>query len=647
MNQADIHKTLLELQAKTAGKFRLDDVPEAGPFEMRLASNLPFIKKLFFSLYPEDEHRQVFDKLLMQLYELFIFRPADLKRSDLKRSKDPRWYQSEKMVGMQLYTDHFNSDLKGLISKLDYFEELGVNFLHLMPLMKRPKGENDGGYAVSHYTEVDRKFGSNDELKELTRNLRKKGMFLMLDFVVNHTSDEHEWAKKAKKGDKKYQDHYYMFPDRTLPNLFDRSMLEIFPETAPGNFTYEESIEQWVMTTFNSYQWDLNYRNPEVFLSMFKNLIDLGNMGVDIIRFDALAFLWKKLDTTSQNLPEAHSLIQLFRMCTQVVAPGMIYLAEAIVAPKEIVKYFGQGNECEIAYNATLMALLWESIATKETRLIRKSLSEVPLKSEFGTWINYARCHDDIGLGFEDEHIYGVGWDASEHRKFLIRYYCRELDWSPAKGLKFMYNPENEDARITGSMASLAGLETALEKKDKNGIAEAVAKINLLHSILLSYGGIPMIYSGDEIGTLNDYSFLEDPAKKDDSRWVNRPYLHWETVNQLKKGKDHSADIFFNLQRLIAVRKSLPVFADSNNCSLEDCPNPHIFAFMRWSPSEDNVLMLCNFDDNPQTIDGAWLQKIGFHIPAGYTDLAKDWKATLKDEVLILKAYEFLWLRKE
>lgn len=647
MNQAQTHKTLLHLHKKTK-EFNLNSSLETKQFEMRLAANLPIIEKLFFSLYKKEAHQKTFESLLDTFYELFSARPEGLKKLDLERAAAPNWYQSEKMVGMQLYVDLFNTDLKGVADKIDYFEDLGVNFIHLMPIMKSPKKENDGGYAVSDYTQVEKKFGSNKDLISLTEKLHKRGMYVMLDFVVNHTSNEHDWVKKAKKGIKKYQDFYYLFPDRTLPNLFDRSMLEIFPETAPGNFSFIPEIEHWVMTTFNSYQWDLNYRNPEVFVEMLKNLLKVGELGVDIIRFDALAFLWKKLDTISQNLPEAHILIQLFRMTTQVVAPGIIYLAEAIVAPNEIVKYFGegsmQGNECEVAYNATLMALLWESIATKETRLLRKSIATIPKKSNHGTWINYARCHDDIGLGFDDNHIYEVGWNAVEHRKFLLNYYGQKLDWSPAKGLLFMYNPETEDARITGSMASLLGLETALEKKDELAIELSISRINMLHNILLSYGGIPMIYSGDEIGTLNDYSFLKDKKKKDDSRWVNRPKLDWEIIKKLPKEENYASNIYDTLKQLISLRKSLPVFADRNNCTIEDCPNFHILAYMRWSLEENNILILCNFDDRLQIIENSWMQKIGFNVNNGVKNIVTDKKIVLKGDVLVLEPYEFMWL---
>lgn len=652
MNQASHHQSLQNFKKKYKNKLQLPEDEISNGFELRLAINFSLIRELFFSLYDESSFQNEFENLLLTLYSQFKKRPKALKLLDYERVSDPHWYLNEKWVGMQLYTDLFNKDIKGVADKIPYFEELGINFLHLMPLMESPEFDNDGGYAVSSYTKVDSRFGTNADLKSLTAELHKKNMVLMLDFVVNHTADNHEWALKAKKGEKKYQDYYYMYPDRSVPDRFDECMMEVFPQTAPGNFSYIEEIDQWVMTTFNTYQWDLNYSNPAVFIEMLGNLIDMGNFGVDIIRFDALAYLWKKEGTLSQNLPEAHKLVQLFRLCTQVIAPGMIYLAEAIVAPTEIVKYFGQGsmqgNECEVAYNATLMALLWESVATSETRLIYKSLSNLPSKPGDCTWINYARCHDDIGLGFEDTHIREVGWDPYLHRQYLLDYYCRGTVNSPAKGEEFMHNPETGDGRITGSLASLAGLETALEEEDHYKISLAVNKINMLHGIILSFGGLPMIYYGDETGTLNDYSYVNEAHKKEDSRWLNRPQIDWEKVATItgKKNKSAQNKVYVHLKKLISLRKSLPVFADNNNITLEFTPNKHIFSYTRWSEHSPNILVICNFSYRRELLDAWWLHKVSFNISDGAKNLITGNIVELEGAYLVLEPYECMWLKK-
>lgn len=644
MNQTSLHRLLASNELDNPEKANLKEL-----FDLRLSTNLSIIQNLFFSLYPEPILPNSFP-LLELLPELFKKRPVTLQIQDLKRLKNANWYQSEKMVGMQLYVDHFNKDLKGLETKIPYFEKLGVNLLHIMPVTTRPKGENDGGYAVNSYTQVDKKYGSKTDLLNLTKKLRSKNMHLMMDFVVNHTSDEFPWAKKAMAGDKKYQDYYYTYPDRNLPDEFEHSLPEVFPQTSPGNFTFNTKMNRWVMTVFNDYQWDLNYTNPMVFMDMLTNLVELANLGVDVIRFDALAFLWKKLGTNSQNLPEAHSLITLFRMCLQVVAPGVVLLAEAIVSPQEIIKYFGEGikkgNECEIAYNATLMALLWNSIATKKTHLLYKNLMNLPMKPIEGTWINYIRCHDDIGLSFDDRYIYEVGWDASSHRKFLLDYYCQKLDWSPAMGEIFMYNPKNGDGRITGSAASLLGLEKGLEQTNQKLIKLAVNKILMLHAIILSYGGIPMIYAGDEIGTLNDYSYLKNKALKEDSRWANRPKQDWKIVSELDKIDTPQTQIFRSLKKLIRIRKNTPVFADKNNLVLHQTSNPHIFMFERTSNSDKDVLVICNFDESIHVIDAAVVASKGYATKGKLKDLVLGESITLKSGLLEINPFQILWLSK-
>ncbi|TFG78967.1 MAG: alpha amylase [Flavobacteriales bacterium] len=643
MNQTALHQLMISAHPDLIQDKDFDRL-----FELRLSGNLTLIKELFFSLYPEEDHTISFHKLLRSLPVLFKDRPFPLRELDIQRLSKGNWYQSEKIVGMQLYVDHFNKDLRGLSEKIGYFEKLGINFLHLMPITPRPIGENDGGYAVNSYHEVEKRFGTKNDLLALTEKLRDRGMFLMLDFVANHTSNEFSWAKKAMQGDEKYQGYYYTYPDRTVPDEFEKSLPEIFPMTAPGNFTYNAKMDKYVMTVFNQYQWDLNYSNPEVFLEMLANLIKLVNLGVDVVRLDALAFLWKKMATQSQNLPEAHALIALFRMCLQVIAPGVVFLAEAIVAPKEIIKYFGtgqiKGNECEIAYNATLMALLWDAMATKKTILLYQNIRSLPTKPREATWINYIRCHDDIGLGFEDHHIHEIGWDAKEHRKFLLDYYCQRIPWSPAKGMMFMYNPKTGDGRITGSCASLLGLEKALEQNDRTHIAQAIDKIIMMYGIILSYGGIPLIYAGDEIGTLNDYSYLAEKDKKEDSRWVNRPDQDWEAIANLDKGKTHQSKIFFALQKLISIRKENLVFADGNNLILYDCDNPHVLVFERSSTTKGEVLVLCNFHEVPQWVDR---NNIGSFGKVAFTkDLISGNAITFARDALMLNPYQILWMVK-
>ncbi|MBP8085601.1 MAG: alpha amylase, partial [Cloacibacterium sp.] len=427
-------------------------------FHTRFGANFPIIYDLFEKLYHSHPHKkEAFENLIQILVEKFKERSEEQKLIDIERSKNPNWYASNEIVGMMLYTERFNQNFKGLEEKIPYFKNLGINTLHLMPFLDVPEPENDGGYAVENYRETNPKLGTMEDFENLAKNLHQNGMNVIMDFVLNHCADSHEWAINAKNGDEKYKEYFYFFKDRTLPDEFEKTMLEIFPDTAPGNFTWLEEQQEFVMTLFHQYQWDLNYKNPRVLVEMIDTMLFLANKGVDIFRLDAVAYMWKDIGRFNQNLPEVHTLLQIFKLCGQIVSPGVAYIAEAIVAPEEIVKYFGEGNaegdECDIAYNATFMALSWEALASGNTDLLRKSMYSVPKKPMNTTWINYARCHDDIGLGFDDRLIYELGKNPLMHRLYMLRYYCDEQG-TFGRGKRFMQEP-NGNARLSGSMASL------------------------------------------------------------------------------------------------------------------------------------------------------------------------------------------------
>lgn len=620
-------------------------------FYIRLGANFYAIHNLMKQLYGQCED---FESRMQQLVEVmarqYIVRSAELRSIDLEREQNHNWFLDQKWVGMALYSDGFAGSLKGVGEHLHYFQELGVNMLHIMPILKCPEGASDGGYAVSDFRQVDPRVGTNDDLRALAKALRKRGILLTLDVVVNHTSREHEWAQKARAGDPVYQDYYYTFVDREIPDQYERSMPEVFPETAPGNFTWDDTMQRWVMTVFHDYQWDLNYHNPAVFIEMLDIVLFWANQGADIIRLDAVAFLWKKIGSTCQNEREAHLILQLLKDCVQVSAPGVLFIAEAIVAPVEVIKYFGEdainSKECEIAYNATLMALLWDAVATKNTRLLYRSIKNLPAKLERATWLNYVRCHDDIGLGFDDADIAAVGYDPRAHRQFLIDYYTGGFYASPARGLAFGKNPKNGDARIAGALASLVGLETALEQQDAAGIERAINLILLLHSLILSFGGIPLIYYGDELGTLNDYRYRDNPAHSNDSRWVNRPKIDWDRAERRHAPGTIEYRVFNALRKMIAIRKEIPAFADFNNRQLLDIASPHLFAFTRFTlrDGSSSILVVSNFAEESQTLMREELALIGGHHVEHYRDLITGDVLTLEQDRLPVPALGFYWL---
>ena len=620
-------------------------------FYTRLGANFYAIYSLFHILYGNrDDFKDQAQRLVETMARQYIARPEHLKKKDIEREKDHNWFLSQQWVGMALYSDGFAHNLQGLKEKLHYFQELGINMIHIMPILSCPEGKSDGGYAVSNFRKVDSRIGSNADLAELSEELQKRDILLTLDVVVNHTSEDHEWAKKARAGNTTYQDYYYLFDNREIPDMFEETMPEIFPETAPGNFTWNNEMEKWVMTVFNHFQWDLNYSNPAVFIEMLDIILYWGNQGADIVRLDAVAFLWKKIGSTCQNEREAHLILQLMKDCCQVTAPGVLFIAEAIVAPVEIINYFGEdainAKECEIAYNATYMALLWDAVATKNAKLLYQGLRSIPDKLERATWLNYVRCHDDIGLGFDDHDIRAVGYEPVEHRKFLIDYYTGNYANSDARGLPFGHNHKTGDARISGSLASLVGLQAALDSGIPQKIDDAVDHILLLNSLILSFGGIPLLYYGDEIGTLNDCSFLNDENKANDSRWAHRPNFDWDKAELRHQSGTIEYKLFNSIKKMIAVRKEIPAFADFNNRDLIHIENPHLFVFSRFNLTRTSggVLVVANFDASPQYLD---LNDPGVKSVLSHgqiKDLYSGDTPTLFKDQLIIPPYRFYWL---
>jgi amylosucrase len=620
-------------------------------FYTRLGANFYAIHSLFHRLYGE---REDFEQQLLRLVSVmasqYIDRAAELKALDAAREQDHLWFLNQQWVGMALYLDGFANDLTGLDQRLPYLQELGVNMVHVMPILECPRGASDGGYAVNDFRNIDSRAGTLEDLRALGSDLRRRDMLLTLDVVVNHTSDEHEWAQRARRGEQLYQDYYYIFANRDIPDLFEQSMPEVFPETAPGNFTFDETMNKWVMTVFNNYQWDLNYTNPAVFIEMLDIILFWANQGADILRLDAVAFLWKKIGTTSQNEREAHLILQLFKDCCQVTAPGVLFIAEAIVAPVEIIKYFGEdaviAKECEIAYNATFMALLWDALATNNAKLLTQSISSLPDKLDRATWLNYVRCHDDIGLGFDDADIRAVGYDPAAHRRFILDYYTGSWDDSPARGQAFGRNEKTGDARISGSLASLVGLEAALAAGDETAVQRSVDQILLLHSLIMSFGGIPLLYYGDELGTLNNYDYSNDPAKAHDNRWLHRPVYDWQRAELRQQRGSVEQRIFDGLKQLIAVRKSLPALADFNNRELIDVGNPHLFVFTRSNPVSplESVLVVANFNDFPEQFDLNDLRNRGRFTVGELRDAVSGAGPEQFNEQLVIPGNGFYWL---
>jgi amylosucrase len=604
-------------------------------FEGRLVREWDQLFGLLLTLY--SRHYDFFyhlEEILASAACSWFARPAWLKELDARREAEPDWFQSQQMVGGVCYVDLFAGTLGGMREHLPYFKQLGLTYLHLMPLFEAPERQSDGGYAVSSYRRVDPRLGTIEDLAGLARELQGQGISLVVDFVFNHTSDEHSWARQAQAGEPAYQDYYFVFPDRVMPDAYERSLREIFPAVRRGSFTWREDMHRWVWTTFNNFQWDLNYANPAVFRAMAEEMLSIANVGVEILRLDAVAFIWKRMGTSCENQPEAHMLIRAFNALARIAAPSLLFKSEAIVHPDDVISYISP-QECQISYNPLLMALLWEALATREVKLLEHSMHTRFKLPQGCAWVNYLRSHDDIGWTFDDADARWEWIDPVGHRQFLNSFYIGRSVGSFARGVPFQENPDTGDARVSGTLASLAGLEQALLAGDEHQIDLAVRRILLLHCIILSIGGIPLIYLGDEVATLNDYSYVNDPAKADDSRWVHRPKLDWQQRVSTSPG-DY---VFAELTRLIHLRKQQPAIWDGEMTVIES-GNPHLFGYMRHHGGQ-HLLVVANFSEHEQALDANRLRiyGLGYH----FIDLISG-QALTAEGSLHLAPYQCVWL---
>ncbi|MBE2277934.1 MAG: alpha-amylase [Rhodobacteraceae bacterium] len=615
-------------------------------FALRLARSAPDLWPMLETLYGGHPDYAAFrTRLLKALRKAWEDRPDDLKHLDLKRDLEPDWFQRPGMAGYVLYIDRFAENLTNILEKLDYLQDLGITYAHFMPCLKPRAGDSDGGYSVMDYRRINPAYGTMADFETVARALRERGISLCIDLVLNHTAKEHSWAKKAAKGDPKYRDYYLMFDSSEIPKRFEESLVEVFPDNAPGNFTHYPEIGKWVWTTFNEHQWDLNWANPQVFLEIVGIMLFLANRGVDVLRLDAVAFMWKRMGTRCQSEPEVHMILQALRACSRIAAPAAIHLEEAIVAPAEMLPYLGRGRhdgkEGNLAYHNSLMVQFWSSLATRDTRLMTHVLrGHFPTRLTNATYATYIRCHDDIGWAVTDEDAGALGFSGSAHRAFLSDFYDGTFPGSFARGTLFQVNEATGDKRISGSFASLAGLEKAVSAADAAGTEAAVQRILLGHALIASFGGIPLIYMGDELAQLNDWSYADVPAHAHDSRWIHRPQMDWTAATQGEADATPAGLVFRGTRHILARRAATAGLHAGNPTEILSPPGAGLFAFRRAAP-EGPILCLFNFTEGWQNLPETWARHMGAR---GFHDALSDTPVTAHHGVVALPPYARLWL---
>ena len=604
-------------------------------FHKRLDRHHDELRWLYMELYQNGD---MFAELCDNLYRFYSERSAGLRKRDVQREKDPEWFKRNDMLGMMLYIDNFAGNLSGVEAKLPYLESCGVNCIHLMPFLDSPKGRSDGGYAVADFRKVKPELGTMEELAHLADACHEKGMNLCMDFVMNHTSEDHEWARRARRGEGEYMSRYFFYDTDEIPKKYEETVPQVFPTTAPGNFTWLPDAGHYVMTTFYPYQWDLNYRNPRVFNEMMYNFLFLANQGMDIIRIDAVPYIWKELGTQCRNLPQVHTIVRMMRMIGEIVCPSVLLLGEVVMEPEKVAPYFGtvEKPECHMLYNVTTMATIWNTVATKDIRLLRKQMDIVYALPKKYTFLNYLRCHDDIGWGLDYETLKEWGMEEIPHKRFLNDYFTGKIPGSVSRGELYNDDPVTCDARFCGTTASMCGVESAEFEKDEEKLEDAIRLDLMLHAYILCQSGIPMLYSGDEIGQVNDYSYKDDPDKAADSRYIHRGRFRWELEKKRDDKESMQGKIFQGLKQLEEIRKTEDVFDSSAEVYTYDVHNASVLCIMRRTES-DRFFGIFNFSDRDET---AWMKEDGKFI-----NLLTGEKTTAEN--ILVPGHGFCWIKSE
>lgn len=605
-------------------------------FLKRLQKHHDELRWLYMELYENDS---MFAELCSKMYDFFAERKKDLKDLDEKREADPDWYKQNHLLGMMFYIDNFAGTMKGVEKKLSYITQCNVNYIHLMPFLKTPKERSDGGYAVSDFRGVQDELGSMEDLSHLTFACHQKDICVCMDFVMNHTSEEHEWAKKARAGSGEYMSRYFFFQDDAIPSQYEKTVPQVFPTTAPGNFTWLPDAGHFVMTSFYPYQWDLNYKNPRVFNEMMYNFLFLANKGIDIVRLDAVPYIWKELNTQCRNLPKVHTLVRMMRIISEIVCPGVLLLGEVVMEPEKVTPYFGtvEKPECHMLYNVTTMATTWHTVATRDVRLLKKQLDTLHTLPKEYIFLNYLRCHDDIGWGLDYGALLADGMKERSHKKYLNDFFLGYAGESASRGELYNADPISGDARFCGTTASMCGIEKAGFEKDNEAMEKAIRLDVMLHAYMFMQSGIPVIYSGDEIGQVNDYSYKENPQKAEDSRYIHRGPMRWELSENRFRKDTVEGKIFQALKKLEQIRKSKKPFVSYADTWTDETNDSSVLCIGRYLEGE-KITGLFNFSEFDKTVH--------FEEDNGvYTDLMTQKKRTL-DEVN-LPGYGFFYLEKE
>jgi len=584
-------------------------MPEEGEFQRRLARHQGALVAALTSLYGRlPDFSSWLTGLLAAIASHAAARPEFLRVRDRECEADPGWFLRPEVIGYSCYVDRFAGTLEGLAGRIPYLQSLGIRYLHLLPFWDVADGDTDGGFAVRDYRSVAPRFGTLQDLKHLAADLHEAGITLCADLVLNHTADTHPWALAARAGDPARRAYYHVLADRAEVDAYEASLGQVFPQTAPGNFTHVPEMGGWVWTTFYPFQWDLNYANPAVFADMAGIIMDLANLGVGAFRLDSAAYLWKRKGTSSRSQPETHLVMRALRAMIDILAPSVLLKSEVIAPVQDAGTYLGSNDapECHLAYHAGLMTAGWASLAEQDAGTLRAVIEAVPALPAHAGWITYVRCHDDIGwqplapqAGSDT-----TGWDAASVQLRLRRisdFYTEGCGF--ARGVAFQSGAGDAAHGINGMAASLVGLQQAGTVAETEA---AIARLLLLYGVAFAAGGVPLIYMGDELGQTSDASYLADPARAHEGRWLHRPEFSETAALHVSDASSIPGRVFAGLRALADARQNLPPLSADTAPRILTQPDQAILFFSRG----EDIAAAFNFSDTTRQVavpqPGTW-----------------------------------------
>ncbi|OHT04976.1 Amylosucrase [Tritrichomonas foetus] len=577
-------------------------------------------------LYHDDS---MFHDLVDRIYNYYIKRCPPLKKIDEERMNSS-WFRKNDIFGVQIYVENFSGTFKNLETKLDYLEMLKVKMIYLMPFLDSPEGKSDGGFACSDYKNVRSDLGTMDDLQHLIKCIHERGMIFMGVLVINHTSDEHEWAKKAKAGDEEYQKRYHFYDNWLIPNEFERTKGEFFPEVAPGNFTWVPECHKIVMTTYHPYQWDLNYENPIVFNEMADNLLFLANKGVDIFSLNSPLDIWKEVGTECYNLPNAHIIMRLFRIIIEIVCPGVIFEEDNLpsIFPEPENAIFGDKG---------IKSAILGAVGLRDVQMLKEWITQ--RWSTDRSFYNFVSDQDEVRWSWGLTNPETAGYQFHTVYRYLNDIFSGRMEGSKSRGVVCFENLVTCEARVVGTLASLAGLEYAVETNDQHLISESIKRIVMTYSLLISLPGIPILYSGDELGLLNYYDYINEKNINSDVRFIVRNKFPWEKVEKLNDSESIQHRIFYGIVKLMTARTQDDVFSASakeSDFHVVDIPEVTVLVLHRFYQGR-LYLFIFNMYEYPR--------KVFLDYDGDFTDIITGEPFGSVKEIK-LPSYSFKWLMR-